>query len=147
MEQFTVVQCIWIQASLERAWQAVTEGEQLTEWYSPGSPWDVLELSPGAEVYFHHAPNEYHEGTEIVTLRATIEAVEPLERFALRWEFSVPDSEMITTFLTVEEGDGTRVTITETGYETQEQAKPTEEGYAMSLENLKAYLEGHELPY
>ncbi|MDR6554435.1 SRPBCC domain-containing protein [Paenibacillus qinlingensis] len=147
MEQFTVVKSIWIQASLERAWQAVTEGEQLTEWYSPGSPWDVAELSPGAEVYFHHVPNEYHEGTEVVTLRATIEAVELQQRFALRWEFSVPDYEMITTFLTAAEGDGTRVTITETGYETQEQAKPTEEGYAMSLDNLKAYLEGHELPY
>jgi uncharacterized protein YndB with AHSA1/START domain len=147
MEQFTVVQSIWIQASRQLAWQAVTEGEQLTEWYSPGSPWDVQELLPGAVVYFHHSPNEYHEGTGVVTLRATIEAVEPLERFALRWEFSVPDAEMITTFLTAEEGDGTRVTITETGYETKEQAKPTEEGYAMSLENLKAHLEGRELPY
>ncbi|MGO4497687.1 SRPBCC domain-containing protein [Paenibacillus sp. 2RAB27] len=147
MGEFTVVQSIWIQVSLERAWQAVTEGDQLTMWYSPGSPWDVLELSPGAAVYFHHSPNEYHEGTGVVTLQATIEAVESLERFALRWEFSVPDSEMITTFLTAEEGDGTRVTITETGYESEEQAKPTEEGYAMSLENLKAYLEGHELPY
>lgn len=147
MGQFTVEQSIWVQVSLKRAWEAVTEGEELSKWYSPGSPWDVAELSPGAVVYFHHVPNEYQAGTEIVTLRAIIEEVEPLQRFALRWEFSVPDYEMITTFLTAEEEGGTRVTITETGYESKEQARPTEEGYAMSLENLQAHLEGRSLPY
>ncbi|MBP1994878.1 SRPBCC domain-containing protein [Paenibacillus eucommiae] len=75
------------------------------------------------------------------------EAVVPLQRFALRWELGSPDHAMVTTFLLAEENGGTRVTITETGYETREQAKPTEEGYAMSLENLKAHLEGRRLPY
>jgi hypothetical protein len=54
---------------------------------------------------------------------------------------------MVTTFLLAEENGGTRVTITESGYETQQQAKPTEKGYAMSLQNLKAHLEGRSLPY
>lgn len=41
----------------------------------------------------------------------------------------------------------TRVTITETGYETEEQARQTEEGYALSLENLLAHMEGRDLPH
>lgn len=143
-----IVECsIWVDASKERAWAAVTEAEQLTEWYSPGSPWDVPELREGAAAYFHHSPNEYHEGAEVVTLKATIVSALPLKQFALRWEFESEGPAMITSFLLDEENGGTTVTITETGYETEEQAVPTQEGYTMSLMNLKAHLEGRSLPY
>lgn len=147
MDSITVSCTVWIDASPERAWQAVTEEEQLSLWYSPGSPWEVEALRVGANVLFHHSPNEYHDGTEIVTLVAEIVEVEPLKKFAVRWEFAVEGPEMVTSFLIEEENGGTNVTITETGYETEEQAKPTEEGYAMSLVNLKAHLEGSSLPH
>lgn len=147
MEQVIVVTSIWIAAPKERVWRAVTDAKQLSLWYAPNSPWDIPELQAGASVYFHHSPNAYHTGTEVVTLRATIAAVEPMSRFSLRWELESPGTDMITTFLLAEENGGTRATITETGYETREQAKPTEEGYAMSLENLKAHAEGRNLPH
>lgn len=147
MEQLTVVRTIWIQASRERVWAAVTEAEQLSRWYSPGSPWEIPSLKAGAVVLFHHSPNRYHSGMEVVTLRATIETVDPLHRFAVRWEYEESDVDMLTTFILTEENGGTKVTITETGYETQQQLKQTEEGYGMSLENLKAHMEGRELPY
>jgi hypothetical protein len=54
---------------------------------------------------------------------------------------------IVTTFLLEEENGGTSLILSESGYESREQAKPTEEGYAMSLKNLKAHLEGRELPY
>jgi uncharacterized protein YndB with AHSA1/START domain len=147
ISEVTVECSIWVDASKERAWGAVTEGEQLTKWYSPGSPWDVPDLQEGAAVYFHHSPNEYHTGADVVTLKAVIVAAEPLKRFALRWEFESEGPAMITSFLLEEENGGTTVTITETGYETEEQAMPTQEGYTMSLMNLKAHLEGNSLPY
>ncbi|RAV15598.1 SRPBCC domain-containing protein [Paenibacillus contaminans] len=147
MEQLTVVRTIWIQASRERVWAAVTEAEQLSRWYSPGSPWEIPSLKVEAVVLFHHSPNRYHSGMEVVTLRATIETVDPLHRFAVRWEYEESDVDMVTTFILTEENGGTKVTITETGYETQQQLKQTEEGYGMSLENLKAHMEGRELPY
>nr|WP_264373557.1 SRPBCC domain-containing protein [Paenibacillus psychroresistens] len=128
-------------------WKAVTEAEQLSKWYSPGSPWEIPLLQVGETAYFHHSPNSYHVGTEVVTMQATIEIVDAPNRFALRWELDSTDVVMITTFILVKENDGTRVTITETGYETREQAKPTEAGYAMSLENLQAHLEGKSLPH
>ncbi|WP_419872283.1 hypothetical protein [Candidatus Pristimantibacillus sp. PTI5] len=54
---------------------------------------------------------------------------------------------MVTTFIVKAENEGTQATITETGYESEEQDRPTKEGYAMSLENLKAFIEGTKLPY
>ncbi|MDQ8734634.1 SRPBCC domain-containing protein [Paenibacillus sp. LHD-38] len=147
MEQVTVVCSIWISAMPERVWQAVTEGEQLTLWYSPGSPWEIKELKEGEIVYFHHSPNKYHSGSEVVTMQAVIESLDSCRRFALRWDLGVLEPAMITTFLLAAEKDGTQVTITETGYESDDQTKPTKEGYAMSLENLKALIEGRSLPY
>lgn len=147
MDQLTVMRSIWIQASRERTWEAVTEAKQLSLWFAPGSPWEIPVLEAGAPVLFHHSPNRYHEGTEVVTLRATIEKVEPLRLFAIRWEPEQSGVSRVMTFALAEENDGTRVTITESGYETQRELELTEEGYSFSLENLKAYVEGRELPY
>lgn len=140
----TVVRTIWINAPEERVWQAVTNAEQLSRWYAPGSPWEIPELKEGATLYFHHSPNEHHSGTEVVTMAATIETLDPPRRFAMRW---VDEPTMLTSFILASENGGTRVTISETGYETKEQAFQTEEGYAMSLENLQAHIEGRSLPH
>ncbi|WP_169087872.1 SRPBCC domain-containing protein [Paenibacillus sp. PL91] len=147
MEHITVECPILVNASREQVWLAVTEAEQLSVWYAPGSPWDIPKLEAGAAIYFHHSPNSYHAGTEVITLQATIEAIDPKRRFALRWELDFVGEPMVTTFLLEEEDGGTRLVLTESGYESREQARPTEEGYTMSLKNLKAHLEGRELPY
>ncbi|MDQ0891344.1 hypothetical protein QFZ81_006432 [Paenibacillus sp. V4I9] len=104
-------------------------------------------LQVGEPVFFHHSPNTYHAGTEVVTLRATIESIESLERFAVRWDAESSDIPTITTFTLTEEKGGTIVTLTESGYETKQQVEQVEEGYGMSLENLKAHLDGESLPY
>ncbi len=80
-------------------------------------------------------------------MRAVITAVDEPRRFAVRWEFDGSDEEMVTTFLLEEEAGVTYVTMTETGYETEEQTKQTVNGYTMSLANLKAMLEGRSLPH
>lgn len=147
MEQYTVVRTIWVEAPCERVWLAVTKAEQLSLWYAPGSPWEIPELEVGALVYFHHSPNAYHSGTEVVTLRAQIVTVDRPHRFALRWEMDAAAPEMVTTFILQEEQGGTRVTLTETGYPNQQEGERVEQGYSMSLENLKAHAEGRSLPY
>jgi uncharacterized protein YndB with AHSA1/START domain len=86
---------------------------------------------------------------------ATIEVVDPPRQFTLRWQ---PDREypamtLVTTFLLEEENEGTRVTISESGYETmpaaarQQWLEAVGQGYAKSVENLKAHLEGRSLPF
>jgi hypothetical protein len=60
---------------------------------------------------------------------------------------------LVTSFLLQEENGGTRATISESGYELlpddvrQQWMDATGGGYTMSMENLRAYVEGRSLPY
>lgn len=153
-EKLAVERSVWVAASRERVWRAVTEPEQLSQWYAPGSPWEIPALQVGATATFYLTPNAYNDMNP-ETLLATIEVVDPPRQFTLRWE---PDSHypamtLVTSFILEAENDGTRVTITEAGYEAlpedirQQRVDETDEGYGMSMENLKAYLEGRSLPF
>jgi uncharacterized protein YndB with AHSA1/START domain len=142
MEKIAVERSIWIDASMQRAWRAVTEAEQLSKWYATNYDWEIPKLAVGATVKFHNSDTEI--------LLATIEVLDPPYEFVLRWHM---EPEMITTFLLKEVNGGTQVTIHETGYElmSSEERDPWFEqagaGYTMSMENLKAHLEGRELPH
>ncbi|SFE79362.1 Uncharacterized conserved protein YndB, AHSA1/START domain [Paenibacillus catalpae] len=137
-----------LEQPIAAVWRAITEAEALSQWYSPGSPWEITALREGATALFHHSPSKYHAGTEVTTLQALITAYEPPERFALRWDYTgVNDVPVTTTFRLHEHKGRTTVTMSESGYENAEQAEPVKRGYTMSLANLKAYLEGKPLPY
>ncbi len=145
MSNMTVECSVWVEAAPEKAWAAVTEAGKLSQWYSPGSPWEIGKLQAGEELWFHHSPGDYHEGDEAVSLRGVIEKVEPVSEFAVRWEFGGELSDMVTSFLLEEENGGTRVAIRETGYDDEEAVRQTEEGYTGSLANLYALLGGSGL--
>jgi uncharacterized protein YndB with AHSA1/START domain len=145
MEKAAVERSIWIATPCERAWRAITEPEQLTQWYATNYAWDIPALQVGAKVKFHNSDTEI--------LHATIEVVEPPHQFRLRWDPYENGITLVTTFILAEENGGTRATITETGYELvpehqrQQWIDSTSDGYRMSMENLKASLEGQPLPH
>jgi uncharacterized protein YndB with AHSA1/START domain len=145
MEQATVERSIWIAAPRERVWQAVTDPQQLEQWYATNFKWEIPALEVGATVTF------YHSDTDI--LLATIEVVDLLRLFRLRWAPVEQGVVLVTSFLLEEENGGTRATITETGYDAvpedqrQQWLDSTGAGYTMSMENLKAYLEGRLIPH
>lgn len=146
MEQLAVERSIWIDTTPERAWAAVTEPQQLTRWYATNYAWDIPALAVGGRVKFHNSETE--------VLHATIEVVEPLREFTLRWDASVHYGVvLVTSFLLSVENGGTRVTIRESGYdmvptdERQQWLEATGGGYTMSMENLKAHLEARSLPH
>jgi uncharacterized protein YndB with AHSA1/START domain len=145
MEDIAVECSIWIAAPPERVWQAVTEPEQLAQWFAPGSPWEIPQLEVNTTVKFHNT------ATEI--LLATIQTADPPQQFILRWEPEEDGTILTTSFLLEEENEGTRVTIRETGFETlaadirQSRVEQTAAGYGMSLENLRAYLMSEPVPY
>jgi uncharacterized protein YndB with AHSA1/START domain len=145
MEQATVERSIWIAAPRERVWQAVTDPQQLEQWYATNFKWEIPVLEVGATVTF------YHSDTDI--LLATIEVVDLLRLFRLRWAPVEQGVVLVTSFLLEEENGGTRATITETGYDAvpedqrQQWLDSTGAGYTMSMENLKAYLEGRLIPH
>jgi uncharacterized protein YndB with AHSA1/START domain len=138
---------IWIDANRESVWYAITDAKQLDQWYAPGSTWEMPTLKVGATVWFHHLSSE--------TLTATIDVYEPMDEFVLRWQpdKTYPELVLVTTFFLEAEAGGTRVTINECGYSAlpaeirQEWVDGTNEGYGMSMENLKAHVEGRRIPH
>ncbi len=146
MKHVSVERSIWIAAPRERVWLAVTRPEHLERWYATGCPWEIPTLEAGAAVRFFNTPTDI--------LLATIDVVDPPHRFSLRWQ---PEplhltTTLVTTFMLEEDDGGTRVIVTEAGYETlpdnirQARVEQTDAGYDMSLENLKAYLDGRSIP-
>jgi uncharacterized protein YndB with AHSA1/START domain len=150
MEQTIAVErTVWIAVPRQRAWRAVTEPEHLDQWYATYYHWEIPALAVGTMVKFYHKD----DGTDMQI--ATLEIVDPPRQFTLRWQPDklYPAMTLVTTFLLEEENGGTRVTIIESGYESlpederQQWVEATGRGYTMSMANLKAYLEGKELPH
>ena len=138
---------IWIATPRERAWRAITETDQIKQWWGADGYAEITELSAGATIKF---------GTGDGPILATIRRVDPPHEFVYEWPphpryFSVP---FVTSYKLEEENGGTRVTFSESGFE----AWPDDEvrrarfdrisgDFRMVLENLKAYLEGRSLPH
>ena len=142
METLAVERSVLIDAPRERVWSAITDPAQLEQWYAPGCPWEIPALEPGATVKFHN--------TETDIQLATIEVVEPLREFSLRWQLDPMHTglTLTNTFRLEPENDSTRVTISQAGYESlpdgmrQEQLDQDADAYTAIAESLKSYLEG-----
>jgi uncharacterized protein YndB with AHSA1/START domain len=141
MEMLAVERAVWINATRERVWRAITDPKQLEQWYAPGCPWEIPALQVGTTVKF------YNTDTDIQLAR--IEALEPLQEFTLRWQLDEahPNTTLVNTFRLEEENGGTRVTVTQAGYESlpesvrQQQIEQDEEAYTAIVESLKAFVE------
>lgn len=142
-----VVRSIWIAAPRERVWDAIYEPEQIQAWFSPGTPWRKTGDGVGARVAV------YDPTTGEDTHVQVIEASEPPHRLVTRSEAAHGLDSQLTEWLLSEEGTGTRLTITLSGYEAQ--ALETREtsieqnafGFGMMLLNLRAFVDGSELPF
>jgi len=139
-EKIAVERSIWINAPRERVWQAVTQSEQIRQWWG-GDYWEITALQVGATVKFGD-PNDL--------MIATVAVVDPPREFSLQWppQPQYHSTAFFTTFRLEEENSGTRVTVTETGFEglpddiRQERYDSTGKGYETVLESLKVYVEG-----
>jgi uncharacterized protein YndB with AHSA1/START domain len=141
VDKLTVERSTWINAPRERVWEAVTTSEQLRAWWGGEDYWEITELKVGGSVKF---------GDPADLMIATIEVVDPPRQFTLLWppQPQYHSIRMSTTYLLEEENGGTRVTVSETGFEAlpddirQQRFDSTSKGYATVLEGLKVYLEG-----
>ncbi len=139
---------IWIDAPREKVWQAVTEPEKITSWYSPSVPWELTALEVGGR---YSVPNPESETGVYVEI---IELLDPPRQIVTRI-VPEPGSGVVKgrTYTLEEENGGTRLTVTLSGYETvPEEARWSSMeqdtfGFGMMLQNVKAVLEGEELPY
>jgi uncharacterized protein YndB with AHSA1/START domain len=102
---------VLIEAPVEVVWRMITEPDRITQWFA-----DRVELvaEPGAHGYMGFG----EQGGPVV-----VETVDPPNRFSFRWnhtlgEEPVPGNSMLVEFmLFAEEGERTRLQVTESGHE------------------------------
>ena len=137
-----------VRAPLDRVWRAISDHREFGSWFQVAidQPFEAGQESTGKMTY---------PGYEGYPWRAQVIAVEPPHRLAFEW---VPgadgddedfDAGHRTTveYQLQPEGDGTRVTITESGFDRFPEARRESalrgntEGWDIQTENLRAYAE------
>lgn len=135
-----------IAASRERVWQAITQPQFINDWFnaSATSPaetvmWQFDRLEAGAPMYFKV------EGMN--TDSGTIALVEPLERFAFYWQADPGhDLQSLVTFTLEAIDEGTRLTVTEQGFEglpaeiRQNRFAMNAEGWRIQVKSIARYV-------
>ncbi|MFY0759685.1 SRPBCC domain-containing protein [Metabacillus dongyingensis] len=124
------ISSVWIDGKKETVWNAITDANKLSHWYAPGSPWEIPNLNVGEKVFFTLMPSVHNNLTEKITMSLIIEIINPYREFSLYLD----SQQMLISFKLDEENDGTRVTINSCGFNE-------------SLANLKALVEGKEIPF
>ena len=127
-----------IRAPRERVWSALTEPEQLVQWFPTKRA--EMELRPGGPAVL-----EWEEATA----DAVVDMVEP-RRLVFRWRPAGLGRPFTTVSFTLEEiadGASTRILLVESGFASlpdqieQQSQKGNDEGWAHELQELKDYVE------
>lgn len=129
---------IVIEASPEVVWGVITEPEQIIRWFSDEAE---LEGRPGADGTLTWRPGG-RGGAKEVDLIVPIRVVdaEPFRRFSFRWnhrEGAGPDesNSALVEFSLIEEADGTRLRVLESGIDAVTDGEDSKVNYRESHEH------------
>ncbi len=133
---------IVIDAPIERVWEALTSAEQMSQWFGDSAE---IDLRPGGRARIGWT--EFDAMTDCI-----VEVVDRPTRFSFRWD-ALKDTPLevastLVEFTLVPEGDGTRLTLLESGFadlpDEAYQARIDENsaGWDAELEDLRRYLTG-----
>lgn len=143
--QDTIERTITLPVSRQRAWDAITTPEQISQWFQ--GLWQ-FDLKPGAPIHFDFGEWGIHRGR--------VETVEPMDRVVYRWthgedaDRSIPIDQVPSTlmeFRLENEGSDTRLTVVESGFaslpaELRDDAlRNNTQGWDEQMGNIRAYLE------
>lgn len=113
--QDTIERSIELPVSRQRAWDAITTPEKISQWFE--GLWQ-FELKPGAPIHFDFGEWGIHRGR--------VEAVEPMDRVVYLWthegkgwDAAIPIDDVPSTlmeFRLADAGNGTRLTVVESGF-------------------------------
>jgi Uncharacterized conserved protein len=95
---------------IARVWKALTDVDQMREWY-----FDLKEFKP--EIGFEFEFVVEHEGNKYHHLCRVTEVI-PEKKIAYTWRYKGEPGDSLVTFELFAEGDKTRVKVTHTGIET-----------------------------
>lgn len=141
MEKLTVERSIWIDAPRQRVWQAITKPEQIVQWFLPAIPGTQM-TSEGGKLSVLVGPMS----VDIIAL----EKITPPQQLTTR---GLPDRLLTTTYTLETENGGTRLTVKMNGFEllaeesARERLEQSGAAWEDALQNLKAFVEGRELPF
>lgn len=143
-----------LEAPLAKVWRAVSDAKQLGTWFGAefDAPFEVGKNVPGRIVPTRMDPEiaklqEPHRG---MAMTWEIVAIEPMTRFAYRWQPGIEPGDPTTTlveFRLEEVPGGTKLTITESGFDKidiKRRAKAFEgnsEGWAAQTKLVAKYVE------
>ena len=120
-----------IAAPPERVFRALTDGDELSRWWTTSADSDVR--TGGAFSYVF----EFADPSRDQTYAGTYDEVTPNER--LRYPWATGNTTVEVTLRP--SGDGTELTLTHEGFTDEELRRPHEEGWSFFLDNLKSWLE------
>jgi uncharacterized protein YndB with AHSA1/START domain len=129
-----VSRSIIVAGSREKVWAAITTPEQISRWFEKT---EFSRLAVGEPMRFTEYPQYFME----------ITIVEPPARFGFRGQPAPPDPAMTEVVFTLETvPEGTRVTVTESGFEALPDSLRTKlyegniEGWHVKMAALAEYL-------
>jgi len=127
---------IVIDAPPEVVWKVITEPEHIASWFSDEAEADVRPGGEGRLTWVEGGRVKSVEGGFVARLR--VERVEPTHLFAFRWDYPEgeeprPGNSQLVEFRLAPEGDGTRLTLTESGITALERTE----------DEKKAFVESH----
>jgi uncharacterized protein YndB with AHSA1/START domain len=134
---------ILIEASPEVVWGVITEPEQISRWFSDEAELEARAGADGTLTWRPGGRGGDKKFDAIVPIRV-VEA-EPFRRFSFRWshpEGAEPDASnsALVEFSLIEEADGTRLRVVESGIDT---VTHDEDGKARYLEDHAQGWERH----
>jgi len=107
---------ILIDAPVDAVWRAVTEPEQVSQWFSDEAD---LAATPGYRGTLTFDDKATHQS---MSVQVTVQSVEPARLFSYRWMQPAgaeagQGNSVLVEFTLAPEGAGTRLRVTETGLE------------------------------
>lgn len=147
----SIIKTVEIAAPVAKVWEALVDHEKFGSWFKVAldQPFAVGEPSTGHMTY---------PGYEDYRWEARVVAIEPMKRFAFEWPATGGDKELMDSgvpvpewtlveFLLEPNGGGTRLTVTESGFDKVPEPRRTnvmrdnEGGWTEQVQNIRAYVE------
>lgn len=146
MEAVAIERSIWIAASRERVWKAITDPDQVAQWFAPGMKFRLRGEGVGSRLYIE----DPETGAE--TYPQVLELFDPPNRLVSRNVADASEPVFVTSYTLTEENNGTRLDFLFSGYEAlpedlrQQLMSENAAGFEIMLGNIKAFIEGTPLP-
>ncbi len=143
VEAMKIQRSVVIKADQARVWKALTTPSEIARWFQV---FEFEQLQAGQRIHTSWEPNDSVDFNETY---GEITVVEPISRFGFSWQSAPPDPTSTFVIFDLETiAGGTRVTVTETGWEAlpadvrQQRFDDNNGGWEQMVNSLARYVEG-----